>query len=81
MQITRGGWGLYANSSEWSSALRPFEQPLAVGRALAVRLKHGTVSEPGGIEVVLANSDSQDLFKLERRWDSLFYWVNGQKVG
>ena len=78
LDVNRGGWGLYANSSESSSARRLFEQPLAVGRALAVRLKHGTVSEPGGIEVVLANSDSQDLFKLERRWDSLFYWVNGQ---
>jgi autotransporter-associated beta strand protein len=81
LQITRGGWGLYANSSEWSSALRPFEQPLAVGRALAVRLQHGIVSEPGVIEVVLANSDSQPLFKLERRWDSSFYWVNGQVTG
>jgi autotransporter-associated beta strand protein len=78
LDVNRGGWGLYANSSESSSARRLFEQPLAVGRALAVRLKHGAVSEPGGIEVVLANSDSQDLFKLERRWDSLFYWVNGQ---
>jgi autotransporter-associated beta strand protein len=81
LQITRGGWGLYANSSEWSSARRPFEQPLAVGRTLAVRLQHGAVSEPGVIEVVLANSDSQPLFKLERRWDSSFYWVNGQVTG
>ena len=80
LDVNRGGWGLYANSSEWSSAQRPFEQPLAVGRALAVRLQHGTVSEPGVIEVVLANSDSQPLFKLERRWDSTFYWVNGQET-
>jgi len=80
LQNSRGGWGLYANSGYISYAGRSLVEPLAPGKNLTVRLKHGSVAFPGRVGFELRNRSSQTIFKFERRSDSGVYWINDQST-
>lgn len=74
----RGGWGMYANSGEWSWVYRDLSNSLQVGQTFAARVRHGSVDEDGFLGFLLANSSGGHLFELTRPWWSPdYYWING----
>jgi len=75
---TRGGWGLYANDEGTSSVSRTFARNLQIGDTFSVRIKPGTVSQPGAVGVVLSDSQEVPLFELRRLWWADTYEINGE---
>jgi hypothetical protein len=65
-------WGLYANSSQTSSAVRPFSGDLLVGQAFSINIDNGFIQSGGTVGFGLQNSSNQNLFE--------FFFVGGDSA-
>ena len=73
----RGGWGLYANDRETAVIYRSLSNAMQVGETFTMRVRHGSVDDPGDVGFELANSNGGSLFKLATFWSSSTYVING----
>lgn len=68
-------WGLYANSGETSSAVRPFTTPLPSSGQVAVHMDNGWI-DGGTVGIGLQNASSANLVEVYFNSGDSFYTVN-----
>lgn len=63
--IGDAGWGLWAQSTNLSEAIRPFSSSLSTGQTFQVHMKNGFVMESGGsVGIALQSSEGVTIWEL-----------------
>jgi alpha-amylase len=64
--INTGGeaWGVYANSSNLSEAIRPFASPLAVGQTFSIKMDNGWIDGGSTVGLSLRNSSNNNVWEF-----------------
>lgn len=57
-------WGLWANSSGLSEAVRPFSTPLTTAQTFSVRFENNWIASGGSVGIGLQNSAGGNLFQM-----------------
>lgn len=68
-------WGMFANSSATSEAIRQFSNPLGINQVITLRMDNGLVDTGGTVGFGLRNSSGQNRFEIFFIGGNSFYTV------
>ena len=77
LDIGPRAWGMYANDSHLSLAMRPLAAALEVGQTLSASIDHNEIDEGGAVYMSLHNSEVEWLWYLVAHGGEETYRVNG----